>query len=111
LLEFQHHLKDVRFLGTPVDFVVFDGLDAGAVEKIAFIKVTTEASPLLRRELRISHQSCHPRQAVESERRRFLKVLAGGGDVSRMKGGLRGQRRGHRCARFVRFYDGNGNVS
>jgi len=59
LLEFQHHLKDVRFLGTPVDFVVFDGLDAGAVEKIAFIKVTTEASPLLRRELRISHQSCH----------------------------------------------------
>ena len=50
LLDFQHNLKDVRFLGTPVDFVVFDGLDAGAVEKITFIKVTTEASPLLRRE-------------------------------------------------------------
>jgi len=50
LLDFQHNLKDVRFLGTPVDFVVFDGLDAGAVEKITFIKVTTEASPPLRRE-------------------------------------------------------------
>ena len=50
LLDFQHNFKDVRFLGTPVDFVVFDGLDAGAVEKITFIKITTEASPLLRRE-------------------------------------------------------------
>ena len=53
LLDFQHSPKDVRFLGTPVDFVVFDGLDAGAVEKITFIKVQTEASSPLRRERQI----------------------------------------------------------
>ena len=53
LLDFQHNPKDVRFLATPVDFVVFDGLDAGEVEKITFIKVTTEASSPLRRERQI----------------------------------------------------------
>jgi predicted Holliday junction resolvase-like endonuclease len=38
LPEFQHNPKDARFLGTPVDLVVFDGLDAGAVEKITLKK-------------------------------------------------------------------------
>src|SRR5262245_52778168 len=41
LPNFQHNPKDARFLGTPVDFVVFDGLDNGAVEKITFIEVKT----------------------------------------------------------------------
>jgi predicted Holliday junction resolvase-like endonuclease len=50
LPDFHHNPKDVRFLGTPVAFVVFDGLDAGAVEKITFITVTTEASSPWRRE-------------------------------------------------------------
>lgn len=53
LLDFQHNPKDVRFLGTPVDFVVFDGLDTGTVEKITFIKVQTEVSSPLRRERQI----------------------------------------------------------
>jgi predicted Holliday junction resolvase-like endonuclease len=53
LPEFQHNPKDARFLGTPVDLVVFDGLDAGAVEKITFIEVKTGASSLTKRERQI----------------------------------------------------------
>ena len=50
LPNFQHNPKDARFLGTPVDFVVFDGLDTGAVEKITFIEVKTGVSSLSKRE-------------------------------------------------------------
>jgi predicted Holliday junction resolvase-like endonuclease len=53
LPDFQHNPKDARFLGSPVDFVVFDGLDAGEVEKITFIEVKTGASSLTKRERQI----------------------------------------------------------
>src|SRR5262249_13384158 len=53
LPDFNHNPKDARFLGTPVDFVVFDGLDAGTVEKITFIEVKTGASSLTKRERQI----------------------------------------------------------
>jgi len=31
--------KDARFLGTPLDFIVFDGLDEGEVRRIVFVEV------------------------------------------------------------------------
>lgn len=39
--EFRYNPKDVRFIGTPVDLIVFDGLSEGAVKQVVFIEVKT----------------------------------------------------------------------
>lgn len=38
---FKYNPKDARFIGTPVDLVVFNGLSEGHVGSIAFIEVKT----------------------------------------------------------------------
>jgi predicted Holliday junction resolvase-like endonuclease len=38
---FDYNPRDVRFLGDPVDFVVFDGLTEGTVRKVVFVEVKT----------------------------------------------------------------------
>lgn len=47
---FPFNPKDVRFLGSPVDLIVFDGLDAGQIQRVVFIEVKTGGSTLSRRE-------------------------------------------------------------
>ena len=50
LPDFPYNPKDVRFLGSPVDLVVFDGLDQGTLERIVFVEVKTGTATLSRRE-------------------------------------------------------------
>lgn len=50
LPEFPYNPRDARFLGSPVDMVVFDGLDEGRVRRIVFVEVKTGQSQLSRRE-------------------------------------------------------------
>ena len=47
---FPYNPKDVRFLGSPVDLVVFDGLSEGRVRRIVFLEVKTGGSGLTSRE-------------------------------------------------------------
>jgi predicted Holliday junction resolvase-like endonuclease len=47
---FPYNPKDVRFLGSPVDLVVFDGLAAGRLRRIIFVEVKTGSSALTQRE-------------------------------------------------------------
>jgi len=47
---FPYNPKDVRFLGSPVDLVVFDGLSEGRLERIVFVEVKTGGSGLTVRE-------------------------------------------------------------
>ncbi len=47
---FGYNPKDARFLGSPVDFVVFDGLDEGTLERVVFLEVKTGAGALTARE-------------------------------------------------------------
>jgi predicted Holliday junction resolvase-like endonuclease len=47
---FRFNPKDAQFLGRPVDFVVFDGLDEGDLRRIVFVEVKTGASKLTTRE-------------------------------------------------------------
>jgi predicted Holliday junction resolvase-like endonuclease len=47
---FPYNPKDVRFLGSPVDLVVFDGLAEGRLRSIIFIEVKTGGSTLTTRE-------------------------------------------------------------
>ena len=65
LPDFRHNPKDARFIGTPVDFIVFDGLDEGAVRKVAFVEVKTGSSSLNTRERRV--RDAVRRGAVEWE--------------------------------------------
>jgi len=37
--DFEYNPKDARFLGTPVDFIVFDGLSEGDMNKVVFVEV------------------------------------------------------------------------
>jgi len=53
LPEFPFNPKDVRFLGSPVDFVVFDGLSDGHLTRIVFVEVKTGAADLSTRERRV----------------------------------------------------------
>ncbi len=38
---FSYDPRDARFLGTPVDLIVFEGLSAGSLERITFLEVKT----------------------------------------------------------------------
>ena len=47
---FGYRPRDVRFLGSPIDFVVFDGLGETDVREIVFVEVKTGGSRLSARE-------------------------------------------------------------
>jgi predicted Holliday junction resolvase-like endonuclease len=47
---FPYNPKDVRFLGSPVDLIVFDGLAEGRLRRIVFVEVKTGRSGLTSRE-------------------------------------------------------------
>ncbi|MGD8278912.1 MAG: Holliday junction resolvase-like protein [Gemmatimonadota bacterium] len=66
---FPFNPRDARFLGSPVDFVVFDGLSEGDVRRVVFVEVKTGAAQLSARERRV-------RNAVESGRVEFTEYRA-----------------------------------
>ncbi len=47
---FNFNPADARFIGSPIDFVVFDGLGDGEVRKVVFVEIKTGASNLSSRE-------------------------------------------------------------
>lgn len=47
LPKFNYNPKDVRFLGNPIDLIVFDGLTNGFVKEIIFIEVKTGSTSRL----------------------------------------------------------------
>jgi predicted Holliday junction resolvase-like endonuclease len=46
----QFNPKDARFLGSPLDFVVFDGLDDREVQRVVFVEIKTGKAGLVSRE-------------------------------------------------------------
>ncbi|HYA45778.1 MAG TPA: Holliday junction resolvase-like protein [Acidimicrobiales bacterium] len=58
--------REARFIGTPVDYVVFDGIDSGECG-VVFIEVKTGRSQLSTRERRV-------RRAVEAGRVRWVEM-------------------------------------
>lgn len=65
--EFKHNPKDARFLGTPIDFVVFDGLSQEDLRKIVFVEVKTGKSELSQREKLI-------RKCIEERNVRYEEI-------------------------------------
>ena len=50
LPEFKFNPKDARFIGSPVDFLVFDGLSDGAVTEVVFVEVKSGNAAVTDRE-------------------------------------------------------------
>ena len=61
LPHFPYDPRDARFLGTPVDLIVFDGMSDNDVREIVFVEVKTGSSSLTTRERRV-------RDAVQEKR-------------------------------------------
>lgn len=70
LPDFQFNPKDAQFLGRPVDFVVFDGLDEGDLRRIVFVEVKTGGSQLTTRERLV-------RDAIRGGRVEWTQIRAG----------------------------------
>ncbi len=68
---FNFNPKDARFIGAPVDRIVFDGLDVGDVQRIVFIEVKTGAASLTTRERRV-------RDAIRANRVEWLELRFAG---------------------------------
>lgn len=49
LPDFSYNPKDARFLGSPVDYVVFDGLSEEELKRIVFVEVKTNLGTLTKR--------------------------------------------------------------
>ena len=64
---FKFNPRDARFIGSPIDFVVFNGLDSGEVDSILFVEIKTGKGALSTRERRI-------RDAVEAGRVHWLEL-------------------------------------
>ncbi|CAC11549.1 conserved hypothetical protein [Thermoplasma acidophilum] len=47
---FKYNPKDVRFIGTPIDLIVFNGLDSGHIDSIVFIEIKTGNARMTDRE-------------------------------------------------------------
>ncbi|MEW5915115.1 MAG: Holliday junction resolvase-like protein [Gemmatimonadota bacterium] len=53
LAGFGYNPRDARFIGDPIDFVVFDGLSEGNVRKVVFVEVKTGSGDLNGNERRV----------------------------------------------------------
>jgi predicted Holliday junction resolvase-like endonuclease len=53
--DFIYNPKDARFIGSPVDFIIFDGLndDTGEVKEVVFVEIKTNKSSLNARERQV----------------------------------------------------------
>ncbi len=64
---FPYNPKDVRFVGSPIDLIVFDGIDEGELREILFLEVKTGSSSLSTRQRQI-------RDAILSGRVRWIEL-------------------------------------
>lgn len=64
---FKFNPADARFIGSPIDFVLFDGLSNDEVRKIVFVEVKTGSSSLSTRERSI-------RNAVQDKKIEWLEI-------------------------------------
>lgn len=64
LPDFQYSPTECRFIGKPIDLVVFEGMDGKEIEEIVFVEVKSSGS-------RLSAQEKKLREAVENKRVRW----------------------------------------
>jgi predicted Holliday junction resolvase-like endonuclease len=68
---FNHNPSEARFIGKPIDFVVFSGLDGKSVDEVVFVEVKTGGS-------RVSPVERSLKDAIEGGRVRWEEYRFGG---------------------------------
>ena len=81
---FGYNPRDVRFVGDPVDFIVFDGLSEDQCHRIVFVEVKTGASSLSSRERKV-------RDAIKAKRIEWQELRLDPGAQTQDRGPSRGQ--------------------
>ncbi len=72
---FRYNPREARFIGTPIDIIVFNGIDDGKLKNIVFIEVKTGGSKMTDREKLV-------KEAIESGRVAFeLMVINNGMEI------------------------------
>ena len=80
---FEFNPKDAQFIGKPVDFIVFDGLDDDELQRIVFVEIKTGDAALSTRERRI-------RDAIRRGRVEWRELRLGGAPMlTTSRGGMR----------------------
>lgn len=69
LPDFDYNPTDARFLGSPIDFIVFDGSADENIKKIVFLEIKTGKSRMTKREEQIKEAVKHKK--VEFRELRF----------------------------------------
>lgn len=64
LPDFSYNPKDARFIGNPVDYIIFDGLSNGEIKQIVFVEVKSGRSGLNKNERLV-------RNAIEEKNIKF----------------------------------------
>jgi predicted Holliday junction resolvase-like endonuclease len=72
--DFRYNPKDVRFIGSPIDLIVFDGLAEGELKRVAFIEVKTGKDPDL------SVREKHVKKCIDNRAVTFEIIHKPGGD-------------------------------
>ena len=67
LPDFPYDPQDARFLGAPIDFVVFDGMSDGELKEVVLVEVKTNTSSLSKRERQL-------RDAVNEGRVKWTEI-------------------------------------
>jgi predicted Holliday junction resolvase-like endonuclease len=79
LPEFGYNPQDARFIGNPIDFVVFDGLSEGDLRQVVFVEVKTGGSVLSKRERWI-------RDAIQDGKVFWQQIRTKGGETEILEG-------------------------
>jgi predicted Holliday junction resolvase-like endonuclease len=74
LPEFPFNPKDAHFLGKPVDFIVFDGLEEGDLRQVVLVEVKTGNATLTPRERQV-------RDAIREKRVQWAEIRQPGTDA------------------------------
>ena len=67
LPDFPYNPQDARFLGAPIDFIVFDGLSTGDLKEVVLVEVKTNKGSLSKRERQL-------RDAVNDGKVKWIQV-------------------------------------
>jgi len=66
LPDFPFRPTEVKFLGAPIDFLVFKGMDAQRIEEVIFVEVKSGSA-------RLNHNEHSLKAAIENKRVRWLE--------------------------------------
>ncbi|MDD5253754.1 MAG: Holliday junction resolvase-like protein [Candidatus Nanoarchaeia archaeon] len=67
LPSFKHNPADMRFIGSPIDYIVFEGMDKKDIQKVIFLEVKTRGSKLNPQEKKL-------REAIEKKRVKWEEI-------------------------------------